>query len=438
MAIRFPSSRTASPPGTFVETMVSRVARRMNRLCLLVVLVLTSCRSESPFPKVVLGPNPIEPLWSMPAGCSGGIEITPGRVSVTHRIGPNQYENWMMDADSGRVLQVADQPTWKGHAPNDSPTQLTQGVIKALDASVASTITPRGFSPVVLTERFLFAKRTRTRFARFHLSSEGQIVAVDRTSGDIVWTDEGPDIVVLATPARVFVCDEGQTSAFAPNAGRPAEVSEFYAAVRAGNLSVVRRLYARWRRTGMYDVGGGVPLSVASKEGHLDVAEVLVALGESPNAGDADGFTPLQMALHWENASVADFLLNAGAVPTDDGGLWSSPLRIAVRAGKRPIIMHLIRSGAKIDFVEPWSGGTALHEAVMYRNYEAIETLISAGANVKARDRDGKTPLDLAPLDACVVHLFAGGTIEEKPTTCQPVKRESISIHLPPWPFFLF
>ena len=78
-----------------------------------------------------------------------------------------------------------------------------------------------------------------------------------------------------------------------------------------------------------------------------------------------------------------------------------------------------------MNSVEAWSGHTALHEAVMCRNYEAIETLIAAGDNAKVRDKDGKTPAELAATDPCVMHLFSGGLIKDKPAICQPVKRET-------------
>jgi len=67
-----------------------------------------------------------------------------------------------------------------------------------------------------------------------------------------------------------------------------------------------------------------------------------------------------------------------------------------------PIIKHLLHSAAKIDVVKAWNGQTALHEAVMYRNYGAIETLIAAGANAKVRDKVGKTPPSLTFHSLCM------------------------------------
>ena len=406
---------------------MSKVAAGMKYVIPTTLLLLASCQSERPFPKVILGPNPIEPLWSSYVGCSGGIEISPGRVSVARRVG-GEYESWLFDAASGRVMNYAIRRSRIGSVPNDTPADLTAGALKPLDKAKTAEVTPSGFSPVVLTDRFLFAKRSRTRIEHFRLYSLGQVVVIDLPSRNAVWTDDGIDIAILTTSDGIIVCHDNQTSAFASNAGRPSEVSQFYAAIRAANVNVVRRLYPMWRKSRLFDVDGKVPLSVAAMSGHLDLVKLLIVLGESPNASDADGFTPLMMALHWNHADAADLLFDAGAIPTDDGPIWGSALRIAVHEGKRPIIRRLLHSGAKIDFVEDWSGRTALHEAVMYRNYEAIETLILAGANMKLRDKDGKTPAELGPTDKCVDHLFSGGLIKERATICQPAKRETVII----------
>lgn len=394
----------------------------MKRLSLVAVLCLVSCQSERPFPNVVvLGPDAIEPLWSSYAGCSGGILVSPEKVSLSHRI-VDEYETWHLEADSGDLINVSYGPSPVSDIRSDTPADLTSGSVRRLERARTSGVTPAGFEPVILTSRSLFAKKTRLRFSHFHFYSEGRVVVVDLQSKDIVWTDHGINIAVLAASGRVIVCNDRRASVFGNNAGRPREVSEFYAAVRTSNAAAVRSLYRAWRKYGMRDVDGKVPLSVVARDGRLDIAKLLIELGESPNGTDSDGFTPLMMALLWNRADMADILLDAGAIPTEERVLWGSALRIAVGGGRRPIISRLIRCGAKINAVEGWSGHAVLHEAVMYRNYEAIETLIAAGADRKVRDKDGKTPAELAPMDDCVTHLFGGGLIKGKPTACQPVK----------------
>lgn len=402
---------------------VSKVWSSMKRLSLVAVVFLVSCQSGRPFPKVVLGPDSIEPLWLSYEGCSGGIVASQGRISLSSRI-VDEYETRHFEAGSGKLINVSYGPNRISDIPADTPADLTSGSARRLERSRTIGVSPAGFNPVILTGRFLFAERTRLRFSHFHFHfySEGQVVVVDLPSKNIVWTDQGINIAVLAASGRVVVCSDRKASVFDNNAGRPREVSEFYAAVRASNAPAVRSLYRAWRKYGTRDVDGKVPLSVVAKDGRLDIAKLLIELGESPNGADSDGFTPLMMALLWNRADVANILLDAGAIPTEEQPLWGSALRIAVGGGRRPIINRLIRSGAKIDAVEGWSGHTVLHEAVMYRNYEAIETLIAAGANTKVRDKDGKTPAELAPMDDCVTHLLGGGLIKDKPAACQPIR----------------
>jgi ankyrin repeat protein len=177
----------------------------------------------------------------------------------------------------------------------------------------------------------------------------------------------------------------------------------------------------------LFDLGGMGPLTIAAKEKHPRMVELLLNLGESPNNPDADGFGPLLMALHWNNPDIARLLLNAGADPNYKSHLWALPLSEAMGEGKRPIIEDLLRTGARVNSEGGWTGGTALHEAVMYRNYEAVETLIAAGADVHKLDVHGLTPSQEAPGDECVIYLFSGGKIRDKPETCQPFRRTSVT-----------
>ena len=251
----------------------------MKHLSLVPMLLLGCCQSDRPFTKVVPGPGAVEPLWSTFVGCSGGIVNTPDRVSVARR-SMDEYETWVFDTVSGSVIDVSYKPTRISRAQGDTPADLTSGSVKPRHRSRESSVTPEGFSPVVLTDRFLFAKRTRLLFRPFHFYSEGQVVVLDLQSRNVVWSDEGLDIIVLAANGRIAVCSDRGTSVFANNAGRPSEISEFYAAIRAANVAAIRALYPVWRKSGMRDANGRVPLSVAAKDGHLYIVKLLVELGE--------------------------------------------------------------------------------------------------------------------------------------------------------------
>lgn len=334
-------------------------------------------------------------------------------------------EQWALDAASGRILEFSERPTKGEGAPQDSQSDLTGGKSRTLTRAEVTSITPPGFEALVLTNRFLFARRSQLRLSHhLHFFRDGEVIVVDRGNGKVIWTQMGINIAIIASSTHVFICDQQNIAAYSLSAGRPKEVTDFYSAVKAGDLVKARELYSFRQKTPLFDLGGRGPLTVAVKENRPRIVELLLTLGESPNSPDADGFAPLLMALRWNNPDIARLLLNAGADPNYKSYLWGLPLNEAVAEGKRPIIEDLLRKGAKVNSEESWTGGTALHEAVMNRNYEAIETLLAAGADVHKLDWHGLRPSQEAPEDECVTYL-SGGKIRDKAEICQPPKRAS-------------
>jgi len=369
----------------------------------------------------------VEPLWSMNVACTNGLGLDGQKVILLPRQAGND-ERWILDVASGHILEFSEGPTRGGGAPQDSHSDLTGGKSRTLNRPEVTSITPSGFEPLVLTDRFLFAKRSRLRFSYPHFFHDGEAIVIDRDTGKIIWTQVGINASIITSSAHVFICDQQKTAAFSLSGGRPREVTDFYSAVRAGDLVKAQELYPFQRKTQLFDLGGSGPLTVAAKEKRPKMVELLLSLGESPNSTDADDFVPLLIALHWNNPDIARLLLNAGADPNYKSHLWALPLNEAMAEGKRPIIEDLWRKGARVNSKGGWTGDTALHEAVMYRNYEAIETLLAAGADVHMLDGDGLTPSQKAPGDECVIYLFSGGKIADKPGTCQPPKGESTKV----------
>jgi hypothetical protein len=398
-------------------------------MCCVGALLLAGC--QGPLPHLVAVPksDQVEPLWSMNVACTNGIRLDGQKVILFPRNGSDE-EQWTLDVASGHILEFSDSPAKGEGAPQDSHSDLTGGKSRTLNRPEVASITPSGFEPLVLTDRFLFAKRSRLRFSYPHFFHDGEAIVIDRGTGKTAWTQVGINTVVFASGTYVFICDRQKTAAFSLSAGRPTEVRNFYSAVRAGDLVKARELYPFRRKTPLFDLGGSGPLTVAAKEDLPRMVELLFTLGESPNSTDADGFVPLLTALHWNKPDIARLLLNAEADPNYKSHLWALPLSEAVAEGKRPIIEDLLRKGARINSKGGWTGRTALHESVMYRNYEAIETLLAAGADVHTLDGDGLTPSQKAPEDECVKYLFDGGKITDRPEICQPPQRKSIQIKI--------
>lgn len=407
---------------------------KMSRLGItcLASLLLAGCQDQKPPLMIVPKSDQIEPLWLMNVACTNGLRLN-GQKVILFPLNGGDNERWTLDAASGRILEFSERPTKGEGAPRESHSDLTGGKSRTLNRSEVASMIPPGFEALVLTDPFLFAARSQVRLSHHvHFFRDGEAIVVDRGNGKVIWTQMGINIAIIASSTYVFICDQRKIAAYSLSAGRPKEVTEFYSAVKAGDLVKARELYSFRRMTPLFDLGGRGPLTVAVKENRPRMVELLLTLGESPNSPDADGFAPLLMALRSNNPDIARLLLNAGADPNYKSYLWGLPLNEVVAEGKRPIIEELLRKGAKVNSEGSWTGGTALHEAVMYRNYEAIETLLAAGADVHKLDWHGLRPSQEAPEDECVTYLFSGGKIRDKPEICQPPKRASSTWNV--WP----
>ncbi len=100
----------------------------------------------------------------------------------------------------------------------------------------------------------------------------------------------------------------------------------------------------------------------------LQCCQLLLRYGADPNSTTDSGFTPLCLA--------------AAAANLRDNGT------------SKPLLELLLAKGAAVSAPESTDGFTALHLAVQRRDVAAVKVLLTAGAQVDARDRyEGITPL---------------------------------------------
>lgn len=179
----------------------------------------------------------------------------------------------------------------------------------------------------------------------------------------------------------------------------------------AGDAARVRLLLSKGADADARSKLGRTPLLIAvSYDGATEAARLLMEKGADVNARDKGGTSVLAQAAGSNNLEVARILIARGAQvnTVDEGGY--TPLLIAAGNGDRSAAMVklLLEHGAQVnvksgDTAEIVKNGpilighlTPLHVAAGQGNYETVEALLNAGADVNARDVRGATPLVLA------------------------------------------
>jgi ankyrin repeat protein len=126
--------------------------------------------------------------------------------------------------------------------------------------------------------------------------------------------------------------------------------------------------------------------------------ETMIDEGADLNAVQ-DGRTPLINAIRRGNLRVAELLVRRGADVDKADLRWDyTPLHWAVDSSRpRDFAELLIASGADIRATEP-HGWTPLHVAAVEDEPDLVEVFADAGADVNAKTLDGNTPLHFATM----------------------------------------
>jgi ankyrin repeat protein len=148
------------------------------------------------------------------------------------------------------------------------------------------------------------------------------------------------------------------------------------------------------------DAYGESPLHIAARHGYPEIVKILLDANADINAksGHSGDMTPIHLAIINGHTEVVEMLIKAGADLNDRGRYAQvSPLLLAAFLGRHEFINTLLNSSADIRGTISGVGETAIMRALTSAEaIRMIKSLVAAGINVNAADRDGRTALHYA------------------------------------------
>lgn len=164
-------------------------------------------------------------------------------------------------------------------------------------------------------------------------------------------------------------------------------------AATTGNVEMIRLLLCNGAKTHSSDRSARSPLICAAANRHFAAIQVLLTAKADPLQADIDGKNALDHAVDADDADLLKALLggmNAG------GGLYKHMpvfIRQAAVAGKLASVRMLLAMHADLPDAR---GCLALAVMATSNQLKAVQTLLTAGADLHHRDRDGHTAFTLA------------------------------------------
>ncbi|KAL8918089.1 MAG: hypothetical protein Q9172_005561 [Xanthocarpia lactea] len=248
------------------------------------------------------------------------------------------------------------------------------------------------------TPLFMAVINGSTHATSFLLSSGANVEARD--------SDKKTPLMSAATYGSVEVVQLLLKSGAAIEARDISGRSPLIHAIRSNNLDIVQLLLNFGAAVEARDDSGRTPLMHASLEEELDIVQLLLKSGAAVEARDDSGRTPLIYAIICKNLQIVQLLLRSGAAVEARDNTGTTPLMYATIKGRLDIVQLLLKLRATVD-PQDSRGATALHYAASWP--EALKSLIRAGADVGARDTDGKTALHRTHRVECIDLLLNGG-----------------------------
>ncbi|KAG5477668.1 hypothetical protein LSCM1_04961 [Leishmania martiniquensis] len=167
--------------------------------------------------------------------------------------------------------------------------------------------------------------------------------------------------------------------------------------VKGRQLECIRILVNGGADVNKASTSGSTAAHFAASMGYVDCLLLLVELGAKTVYAESEAGTLLHWACHSGDLNCIGTVIYELKVPINavdkHGG---TALFTALFMKKTEAVEFLVEHGAAIDIAIAEDGSTPLHIAVEHANLECVRLLCSCGADASAKNREDKTPLDLA------------------------------------------
>ena len=170
----------------------------------------------------------------------------------------------------------------------------------------------------------------------------------------------------------------------------------YVAAEKNDSVDILAYLVSQGADVNAKDQYGRTPLHKAALYNSVEVVAYLVSQGADVNAKNDKGETPLHIAAYEGHLEVVQFLISQKADINAKINYGFTPLYGAVEKGHLEVVRFLVSQGADINMKTDYFCSTPLHWAARGGHLEVVQFLISQGADIHAKNKNGKTPLDVA------------------------------------------
>ena len=203
-------------------------------------------------------------------------------------------------------------------------------------------------------------------------------------------------LAIVAMLAVVVVPDVlAQAPGTQPDATPPAAAKEatdaLFLGIRNSDIRTVESALARGAKVDARSEEGDTPLMSAAVYSTADCMRLLLDRGAEPNAQDMRGGTALMRSVR--DLSKVKLLLDRGAEVDARSGRGVTALMVAANSpGKSDVVRLLLDRKA-----DPHAADAADTSTLMYAtdlgDFESVKALVAAGAEVNVGRRNGVTPL---------------------------------------------